>query len=1066
MFPKLDIKLAHNTSYTNTGNFFSKSLIIKENLKHHKKIALVIDSEKTSNQYKKTLQYLRVSFEEVSNYSSLINVSKNSNGLFLIYNYSLKDEIITPEQLEYFSQEIRKWESYEINELIKKLSTMWYEYSDFSNFWTYKKTWDILSIISFNWEFEYKISFWWEAVEEILEIRKLKEDIISSHEIESIFIWGKQKLFSDVRNEDIHSKNAVGNNYHHSEKMAQQKKESSDKRNENIHSLQTYLKKSKIFTILDSLDFCEYYEENTQILDNFCSFDFITNKLLINKNLDISTPNIDNIDTLKQILSSEKNKPLIYTKNTNTITNFIEYNSLPQLRVHEATWNSLKSFSHKSSLVICDDILGKIFIKKRINKSLAADLDLLLKITPWDFVVHIDHGIWIFKWIIKKTLPQSNNKKPIIKEFIEIHYKWEDKLFVPITEVSRVNKFVWWDNPKLTWLNTTEWARKLKKVDGEIQIIAEELLEIYSKRKMWKSFAFLADKQKENAFQASFPYTYTPDQDEVIWEILDDMQKLQPMDRLLVWDVWFGKTEVAFNAIYRSFLNKKQSVFIAPLVVLAYEHFEKAVERYRGLWMKIAVVTRMESSSKIEKILRWLASWEINLVIGTHKLLSNKIAYKNLWLLVVDEEHKFGVSDKEKIKKLKSTIDILSMSATPIPRSLNMALSQIKQISIIKTPPQGRQDINTIISKFSEKVILDWCEAEFARWWQVYFVHNRVQTLVHFEKILQWLFPDKRIIITHWQLPWNRLEQRIIDFKHKKYDILLTTTVIENGIDFPNVNTIFISEAQNFWISQIHQLRWRVWRSDRLGHCYLLYKKENLWVETAKRLKTIVNYSYLGAGFELAMKDLEIRWWGDLLGHKQSGQTSEIGINLYLKMVEQKIEELKKQTPLSISPQGREVTQHKINTKIDLQLNIWIPDSYFDSDLDKINFYREIESISHLEDLKELIADFKQENNVEIFPEEMGTFFTLLKVKLYSSQFHISHIKKVWINYQLDFSPDITITQLKKFLDLDREIKFVVITDKRLRSATKHFTNTQNFLQYLLSLFEKKIERRRVKLKK
>ena len=715
-------------------------------------------------------------------------------------------------------------------------------------------------------------------------------------------------------------------------------------------------------------------------------------------------------------------------------------------------------------LIIWDDILWKIFIKKRLNKSLAADLDLLLKITPWDFVVHIDHWIWIFKGIIKKTLPQSNNKKPIIKEFIEIHYKWEDKLFVPITEVSRVNKFVWWENPKLTGLNTTEWARKLKKVDNEIQIIAEELLEIYSKRQMWKSFAFLPDREKEWNFQASFPYTYTPDQDEVIWEILDDMEKLQPMDRLLVWDVGFGKTEVAFNAIYRSFLNKKQSVFIAPLVVLAYEHFEKAIERYRGLWMKIAVVTRMESASKVNKILEWLRNWEIHLVIWTHKLLSNKIIYKNLWLLVVDEEHKFGVSDKEKIKKLKSTIDILSMSATPIPRSLNMALSQIKQISIIKTPPQGRQDINTIISKFSERVILDWCEAEFKRGWQVYFVHNRVQTLVHFEKILQWLFPDKKIIITHGQLPWDRLEQRIIDFKHRKYDILLTTTVIENGIDFPNVNTIFINEAQNFGISQIHQLRWRVWRSDRLGHCYLLYKKENLWAETAKRLKTIVNYSYLWAGFELAMKDLEIRWGGDLLGCRQSGQTSEIGVNLYLKMIEQKINELKRQSlDLSLSNGHKKIKS--INTKIDLQLNIWIPDEYFDSDLDKINFYREIESINNIEDLNRVIQDFKQENNVEIFPENMQNFFTLLKVKLGAWYHNISQIKKIWINYQLDFSQNTSLEQLKAFLDLDKEVKFVVITDKRLRTPTKHFTNPENFLKYLLALFERKITRRKVKLK-
>ena len=590
---------------------------------------------------------------------------------------------------------------------------------------------------------------------------------------------------------------------------------------------------------------------------------------------------------------------------------------------------------------------------------------------------------------------------------------------------------------------------------------------------MWKSFSFLPDIKKESEFRASFTYTYTTDQEQVISEILWDMEKENPMDRLLVWDVGFGKTEVAFNAIYRAFINKKQSVFIAPLVVLAYEHYEKAVERFKPFWMKVAVITRMESVKKVDEVLRKLNSGEIDLVVWTHRLLSDKINYKNLWLLVVDEEHKFWVKDKEKIKKLKSTIDILSMSATPIPRSLNMALSQIKQMSIIKTPPQGRQDINTIISKFSERVILDWCGAEFERWWQVYFVHNRVATLVHFEKVLSWLFPDKKIITTHGQLPGNTLEKRILDFKHKKYDILLTTTVIENGIDFPNVNTIFINDAPIFGISQIHQLRWRVWRSDKLWHCYLLYKKESLWEETAKRLKTIVNYSYLWAGFELAMKDLETRWWWDLLWSKQSGQWSEIWVTLYLKMIEEKINELKMLSSHSVSPKGREVAQKfKINTKIDLQTNIWIPDNYFNSDLDKINFYREIESVNNMDDLNELIKDFKIENNLDIFPEEMQNFFNLLKVKLYSGKYYIEHIKKVWINYQIDFSSHLAspkgrgIEQLRKFLDLDKQVKFSVITPQRLRAKTKEFKSTENFLEYLLSIFEGSINKKKIRLKR
>jgi len=774
MHPKLNIELTKQTSYINSWNFFSKSLIIKENLEENKKIVLIIDSEKNLNQYKKTFEYLKINYEQVENYSSLCNLIYNEiNWVFFVLNYKIKENIVKESQLLYFSQIIEKWQNYDIDEIIKKLTKIGYEFSEYSNSWTYKKSWDILSISDFSWNIEYKISFWGTSVEEIL---------VNNISVEKIIIWWKNNIFND----NI-------------------KKES---------NLFNYLKSFNFFIILDSLDFSEFYEDKINNFDNFCSFDFVGNKSLKIKDLEIKTPIIENIDNLKEVLNKEN--IFIYTKNRKTIDNFINYNELNKdIKVKEIKWNFLKSFYHPQPLlnnegrmVLCDDILWKIFIKKRINKNISADLDLLLKINIWDFVVHIDHWIWVFKWIIKKELPWINWKKAIIKEYIEIDYKWEDKLFVPITEVSRVNKYVGWDNPKLTGLNTTEWTKKLAKVSKEVEDIAQELLEIYSNRKMWKSFAFLPDLKKESEFRASFAYTYTTDQETVISEILWDMEDEKPMDRLLVWDVWFWKTEVAFNAIYRAFINKKQSIFIAPLVVLAYEHYEKAIERFKSFWMKIAVLTRMESAKKIDEVLSKLNSWEIDLVVGTHKLLSDKINYKNLWLLVVDEEHKFGVKDKEKIKKLKSTIDILSMSATPIPRSLNMALSQIKQMSIIKTAPFGRKDINTIISKFSERVILDWCQAEFERWWQVYFVHNRVATLVHFEKVLQWLFPDKKIITTHGQLPWNTLEKRILDFKHKKYDILLTTTVIENWIDFPNVNTIFINDAPNFGMSQIHQLRW------------------------------------------------------------------------------------------------------------------------------------------------------------------------------------------------------------------------------------------------------------------
>jgi len=479
------------------------------------------------------------------------------------------------------------------------------------------------------------------------------------------------------------------------------------------------------------------------------------------------------------------------------------------------------------------------------------------------------------------------------------------------------------------------------------------------------------------------------------------------------------------------------------------------------------VVTRMESASKIEKVLAWLRSWEIHLVIWTHKLLSDKIIYKDLWLLIVDEEHKFWVSDKEKIKEFKTTIDSLAMSATPIPRSLNMALSNLRQISILKTPPFGRQDIDTIINRFSESIVQWAWELEFGRNGQMFFVHNRVSSIENIKTVLKNIFPEKKIIITHGQLPWNELEKRIIDFKNKKYDILLSTTVIENWIDFSNVNTIIINNAEQFWLSQIHQLRWRVWRSDKKWYCHLLYKQENIKPETAKRLKTVVEHSYVWAWFELAMKDLEIRGWWDLLGFRQSGQSSSIWINLYLKIIEEKILELQENNPLLTYSTDKEATnnllKNRIETKIDIDIPVFIPDNFFGSELDKINFYREIELISDLDELGEIKKDLYS-NNSEI-EQSTSNLFNLLELKLLSGKYLITNIKKIWINFQIDFHKNLKLEELKKFLDLDKQVKFKVISAIRLRSEVKNFANNKNFIEYMLSLFKRSNLNNKIKLK-
>jgi len=323
------------------------------------------------------------------------------------------------------------------------------------------------------------------------------------------------------------------------------------------------------------------------------------------------------------------------------------------------------------------------------------------------------------------------------------------------------------------------------------------------------------------------------------------MAQETPMERLLVGDVGFGKTEVAFNALFAAWTNKKQAILLSPLVVLAYEHYEKAIERFMDFPVEIEIVTRLTTQREFSRIQKKLKEGKIDILIGTHRVLSEKLEYKDLGLIVIDEEHKFGVQDKEKIKALKNHVHVLALSATPIPRSLNLALSGIREISLLKTPPEGRKNIDTLVARFDEKLIQDAGKREFQRGGQVFFIHNRIENIHVIEKQLHSIFPHKKIVVTHGRLDGNELEERILDFKHKKYDILLSTTVIENGIDFSNVNTIFINEAQNFGISQIHQLRGRVGRSEKKGYSYLLYKKEHLDSEAAKRLRTMSEYSYL-----------------------------------------------------------------------------------------------------------------------------------------------------------------------------------------------------------------------------
>ena len=616
-------------------------------------------------------------------------------------------------------------------------------------------------------------------------------------------------------------------------------------------------------------------------------------------------------------------------------------------------------------------------VQRKVN------LEFLQSLKEGDFVVHVDHGIGQFRGIEQQLFDGMT------REYLKIEYAGNDKLYVPIDQAEKVNKYVGVGNaePKLTRLGSTEWSSVTTKVKKETEKIAKDLLMLYSKREMAQGFTFLPDDDVQEQFENTFPYQETPGQLRAIMDVKKDMETPKPMDRLVVGDVGFGKTEVAMRAAFKAIRSGKQVAVITPITILTDQHFKEFQKRMAPFNVRMEMMSRFRSAAQQRQILQDLADGKLDLVVGTHRLLQPDVKFKDLGLLVIDEEQRFGVQQKERLKEMRASVDILTLTATPIPRTLNMSLNKLRDITIITTPPPGRLPIITEVRRYSEVLIKQAVDREIARSGQVYFLHNRVQTIESMAKKLQALFPDLRIVVAHGKLKPTELEERIMAFKEKKYDILVSSTIIENGIDLPNANTMIINNADQFGLSQLYQLRGRIGRGKVQAYAYFLYHAQKLLPDAKRRLRAIVEANELGAGFQIAMHDLEIRGAGDILGIGQSGSISVVGVSHFVRLLQQMVAEMKA---------GKNVTQELEDLEkitIDLPLTAYIPDTYISESREKINAYQRLSSATRLNDLKELRQEFDEDYGD--LPREVKGLFQVLELKILARDADIIGLRSV-----------------------------------------------------------------------
>ena len=629
-------------------------------------------------------------------------------------------------------------------------------------------------------------------------------------------------------------------------------------------------------------------------------------------------------------------------------------------------------------VVVEGNIYGQQKRKLRNKPKKGQEINYFTDLTPGDYVVHNMHGIG--KYIGLKTIETEG----IHRDYIEIAYAGTDKLFLPANNLDQLQKYIGneGDVPRINKMGGRDWSKVVTKAKKSIDDLADKLVEIYAQREITEGFAFLPDQPWQQEFEDAFPYEETEDQLQATAEIKESMERPVPMDRLLAGDVGFGKTEVAMRAIFKAVMSGKQVAVLVPTTVLAQQHFQTFLNRFAPFGVKVDVLNRFRTTSEKKQILKGVEDGSIDILIGTHSLLNKKVVFKDLGMLVVDEEQRFGVAQKEKWKEWASNIDVLTLSATPIPRTLHMSLVGVREMSVINTPPEERLPVQTYVVEYDMNLIADAIKRELARGGQVYFVYNRVASINHMGELLAAALPDLRYAIAHGQMTGRQIEEIMTDFYEGHYDVLLSTSIIETGLDIPNANTIIIYDADRLGLSQLYQMRGRVGRSRRRAYAYFMYRPDKILSEAAeKRLKAIEEFTELGAGFKLAMRDLEIRGAGNLLGSQQHGNIASVGFGMYVSMLEEAI----------AKAQNKEVERDvSIDPAIDLEVDAFIDDAYIKDSARKISVYQRLLHIKSKEQLDDMTDEL-----IDRFGTPTDPVDRLLRIAQIKEQARILGIKSI-----------------------------------------------------------------------